>query len=297
MRLNFKDVDIEDLVINNQNLLFEENEDEKYHKSYFCFIKYFEDKDFLDEQDLIIGANFSYGWMPTILNFKSEKFGECVSIMNQAKTNEIISKEQLSILKGLINNSVVGASKLLHFINPSLYPIWDSRVYQSLFGQKNNARVNRESSYWEYFELCHQAIRKLPIDRITEKFSKHIGYEVTAVRTIEQVLFYYSRFMEEGEELMFKSFAHKSDINKLIDKFQKTGSSDDLNQLMNEYDELIQRSKEVYSISDKQIREIFEREARAFEQFSVPNFTSKVAWHVRRLGSQQKATIEDEATQ
>lgn len=199
MNLDFKGTDIDSIIMQSHHLLYEGSEDDKYHKSYYFFVKFFQDKEVLDEQDLIIGANFVYGWMPTILNFKTDKFKECISIINHAKTNDVITKNQFKLLKGLINNSAVGASKLLHFINPSIYPIWDSRVYRSLFDNVNINRINNENSYWDYFDMCHQTIHKLPIEEISEKFSGYVGYEVSSVRTFEQILFYYSRFMDDGE--------------------------------------------------------------------------------------------------
>lgn len=40
--------------------------------SYFEFVKFFKDKDLITKNDFVIGCNFAYGWMPTILNFKNE---------------------------------------------------------------------------------------------------------------------------------------------------------------------------------------------------------------------------------
>ena len=52
---------------------------------------------------LIIGINFTYGWMPTILDFRSKNFEEALEILNKAKNCIIPSVENLEILKGLFN--------------------------------------------------------------------------------------------------------------------------------------------------------------------------------------------------
>lgn len=64
-----------------------------YDKSYIYFLKYFENKHILTEEDLIISANFTYGWMPTILNFKNTNYTECVDILNKSKQIEILEKK------------------------------------------------------------------------------------------------------------------------------------------------------------------------------------------------------------
>ena len=115
-------------ILTRAHLLDNENPEHSYHKSCFHFINYFAGRNEITEQDLVIGSNFTYGWMPTILKFKSEDFELAVSALNRAKAAARISSADIMVLKGLINNSLVGVSKLLHFINPQVYAIWDSRV-------------------------------------------------------------------------------------------------------------------------------------------------------------------------
>jgi hypothetical protein len=44
--------------------------DDNYLFSYPHFLKYFQDNP-ISKHSLIIGINFTYGWMPTIFNFQS----------------------------------------------------------------------------------------------------------------------------------------------------------------------------------------------------------------------------------
>lgn len=73
-----------------------------------------------------------YGWMPTILRDSKIKKIESVTPLQTVK--EINSwKEAEKFLSKIddvapINGSWVGTSKFLHFVNPAIFPIWDSRV-------------------------------------------------------------------------------------------------------------------------------------------------------------------------
>ena len=90
-----------------------------YDVSYPEFLKYFYDIKVITKHNLVIGINFTYGWMPTIFDFRSDNFDEAIEILNNAKKGLTLTVAQLESLKGLFNNSLVGTTKLLHFINSS----------------------------------------------------------------------------------------------------------------------------------------------------------------------------------
>ncbi|MCA2019086.1 hypothetical protein LDJ79_23460 [Vibrio tritonius] len=166
-----------------------EDKEYTYHKSYFYFVKYFRDKDELTEQDLVLGANFTYGWMPTILNFKSREFVKSLEILNKAKSSERISTDEILTLKSLINNSLVGVSKLLHFVNPYIYAIWDSRVCYFLLGTSRFSVIQNVDKYWEYLELCDRVIANKNFKNIHSTYESIVNYEVSPFRVVEQIMF------------------------------------------------------------------------------------------------------------
>jgi hypothetical protein len=170
-----------------------DNAEDSYNKAYYHFIKYFENKNKLTEHDLVVGANFTYGWMPTILNFKSNDFDCAIAILNQAKGTERISDDQIMTLKKLINNSLVGVSKLLHFINPNVYAIWDSRVCNFLTGTSHKYKVEKVDLFWSYLDLCKKVYTDPRFQTIHEKYKEKIGFEITPMRTIEQIMFISSK--------------------------------------------------------------------------------------------------------
>jgi hypothetical protein len=86
--------------------------------------------------DAVACVHMVYGWMPTILNpvgvtkivdENSDRLLQIVNAVRCAKKPSI-SDNDLGLLQRFANNSTVGASKLLHFLNPSVYPMWDNRV-------------------------------------------------------------------------------------------------------------------------------------------------------------------------
>jgi hypothetical protein len=181
---------LDKLIILAENLDFRE---ENYLVSYPIFLKYFSSLEKINLDNLIIGISFTYAWMPTILEFKNNKFDEALKILNKAKCNENLEIEDFIILKSLLNNSLVGTSKLLHFINPKKYAIWDSRVFYFLNKDKNikphNYRVENIDSYLNYLRLLNDLIKTEKFNGFYKIVNDKLNGEVTEFRAIELVMF------------------------------------------------------------------------------------------------------------
>jgi len=98
-----------------------------------------------------------YAWMPTIL--RTWEFSEfasgALSIQKFRSCDDL--DDAASLVSGrvsnpLLNNSWIGTSKLLHFVNPAVFPIWDSKV-AARFGLKPH-RTNSKSFYLDYLGFC-----------------------------------------------------------------------------------------------------------------------------------------------
>ncbi|MEQ9426100.1 MAG: hypothetical protein RJQ09_16870 [Cyclobacteriaceae bacterium] len=102
---------------------------EWYAKSYEVFKN---DSDIKSIDDLIKVIAFTYSWMPTIPTIHFHQvINEHLLIkrINDLRDGKTANRELLlKELVPVINNSVVGTSKLLHFIAPDYVPIIDSRV-------------------------------------------------------------------------------------------------------------------------------------------------------------------------
>ncbi len=167
------------------------SEGENYLTAYQEFIEYFKGIDILTRHNIIIGISFTYSWMPTILDLHSEKLENAADILNSAKQGHRPSVTELEILKTCFNNSLVGSSKLLHFINPEIFAIWDSRVYRYLFKHEPYSyRVENADTYLEYLAYCDDIIQSLAFDRLHNVVEKKVGYKISKMRAIELIFFY-----------------------------------------------------------------------------------------------------------
>lgn len=160
--------------------------------SYREFIKYFSDIQTITQHNLTIGINFTYGWMPTIFNFRSANFNEALEILNQAKGKKALTTQNLELLKSLFNNSLVGTTKLLHFINPNQFAIWDSRVYYYLTGNKaHQYRIGNCTAYLDYLEFCEYLTQQTAFKQVQEIVENQVGYPMTPLRVAELVMYHH----------------------------------------------------------------------------------------------------------
>lgn len=85
------------------------------------------------KEDVIRLIACAYSWMPTIPDVKPDvDWNRLIDLIGELKTgNTANRRELLSILVPMVNNSIVGSSKVLHFIAPELVPIIDSRVVKA----------------------------------------------------------------------------------------------------------------------------------------------------------------------
>ena len=168
--------------------------DNSYIVSYPYLLAYFQSIDEFSERDFVCGAHIVYGWMPTVLGLNPGKLpialqlgAELLTLSKQTGQLTDIEIEQLA---GLVNNSLVGASKLLHFTAPNEFAIWDSKIYSFVFDEKaHNYRVNQLIKYRDYMSRLDQ-IKRLPgFQAFYESVKSKMGYEISPLRAIELVMF------------------------------------------------------------------------------------------------------------
>jgi hypothetical protein len=157
------------------------------HYSYQLFINYFRE-DELSHDKILSGAYMVYGWMPTMLRLKGPR--ESVVELAHAGKLGTVSPQLLEQCAKTLNNSLVGTTKLLHFISPDKYPIWDSRVYRALFGEHPYPyRVEDTSAYMDFLDWCCEFEKLLGFARLKSRFELESGYPVTNKRVCEAVLY------------------------------------------------------------------------------------------------------------
>lgn len=164
--------------------------------SYFIiyphFLNYFKHKSHLDLSDVVLGISFVYSWMPTILkSLDLNKEDTILQILNRAKKGDDLSKKELAFLKSIFNNSLVGTSKLLHFINPEKFAIWDSRVFRNLCKEEpHKYKLEKPEAYLSYLTLLNELKQEMYFGNFHKLMIKKVGYYITPLRALELGIFY-----------------------------------------------------------------------------------------------------------
>ncbi|MEN8130686.1 MAG: hypothetical protein ABFS45_10940 [Pseudomonadota bacterium] len=201
-----------------------------YRYTYDRYLQYFRDKpasEDLTEQDLYVGFGFAYSWMATIkqLNPRTEIIDSAVDSLNKVrsmhptdlapskiKAGEIPNDEILKVQRIIepirqFLSSVTGSSKLLHFVNPGVFPIWDATIH----GYCDKFRLKSTSDslhrYVKYTYNVHSLINDASFNKmiyhpLTKVLSQaheavreqyRIPDTMTKVRSAEFVMFFGGR--------------------------------------------------------------------------------------------------------
>lgn len=112
--------------------------DDPYIASYPHLLAFFEPKAAFNSTDVVCGTHMVYGRMPTILELYPDvercDLMAAAAMLTKAKHGSGLDAWEIEALAGLVNNSVVGVSKLLHFVAPHNYAIWDSKSMNQKIG-------------------------------------------------------------------------------------------------------------------------------------------------------------------
>ena len=180
-------VTVEQIIRDEKKVQFEP--EGTYLLSYPEFVAYFANLDEITRHDLIIAANFIYGWMPRILRFRSQEIASAVAIVNAVKRGSPISERELLLLRGLIDNSLVAVSKLLHFVRPDRYVIWDSNVCMYVNRDDSQGLIQNPGNYLALLDNCHEIVADERFAPVHASMNSKIGYEVSSYRALELVMY------------------------------------------------------------------------------------------------------------
>jgi hypothetical protein len=115
-------------TLHNLSLELKESKNPWFESSYSAFINH----SITNIYDIIPLIAFAYSWMPTIPTVKFELLDNDQYILSELKSLQTGTGFNLyEIMRKMIpciNNSIVGTSKVLHFIAPETIAIIDSRV-------------------------------------------------------------------------------------------------------------------------------------------------------------------------
>jgi hypothetical protein len=152
-----------------------------YRYTYDRYLQYFRDKPSggnLTEQDLYVGFGIAYSWMATIkqLDPRIKTVEAAVKALNQVRVLQPtdlelgivgchnISPDKIARVEMMIEpirqflGSVIGSSKLLHFVNPDVFPMWDSVIHRYFNQLEQKSASDSLHQYIEYTYNVHALI-------------------------------------------------------------------------------------------------------------------------------------------
>ena len=185
--MKFKNLSYETIKKDAENFTFYGND--SYIETYPEFLLYFKKLDQIEKHHLIISSHFVYGWMPTIIQIDTKDIDKVLFLLNAAKAGHILNVEELKLLKNCVNNSLVGLSKLLHFINPRDYAIWDSRIFRYLTENKSNYGIDNPILYLEYLKGLNHISEHKDYGMLHALIERYFDYPIEPMRVLELVMF------------------------------------------------------------------------------------------------------------
>lgn len=171
-----------------------------YCSAYPILLSHFKSLPVLNWDAAVRGLHIVYAWMPTIprlgeiMGWNLRQRRELLLALNTVRMGHEPNALQIERIKRFCNNSFVGASKLLHFLRPDTFPIWDTRVGKAFLRRRKLAGSTVNSlSQWM---LYRGAVLGWAQDKDVKAKCKHLKgiipslQRASNVRIIELVLFH-----------------------------------------------------------------------------------------------------------
>jgi len=211
-----------------------------YRYTYDRFLRYFRDKpagQMIDEQDLFVGFALAYSWMATIkqLDPAIDTVRSATAALNRLRSLRAADmagsppapasappewvlrlQPEIEPVRQFLG-SVVGTSRLLHFVNPEAFPMWDAVIHRYYDKAVPGRTLDSLRRYIEYTADVHWLVSHPDfVPRVYEPVSAALAeaYEAVSdqyptpepmgrIRTAEFVMFYGGKaehFAEQVEQ-------------------------------------------------------------------------------------------------
>lgn len=177
-----------------------------YLKSYVALLKVANGVKDQGDGDGLLGLSLAvYGWMPTIL--KKSDFAhlghEWDNLIGEVRGCRNID-DGITLIKRLgrpvISNSWVGSSKVLHFLNPKVFPIWDSLVALAS-GHSTRGHYETINSYTSYMGRLRGSLDSPCIKQVQTAFrDANHPYIPSSVRSLELILYHDGRIIKAANK-------------------------------------------------------------------------------------------------
>lgn len=149
----------------------------------------------LDISRLSLAGSAVFSWMPTQMNLDHGGLKESLNVINNLP-DQPLSQKSLGLLASTFatirGRSVVAASKLLHFIYPREFPIFDRIIAQKIGMAPNGGKA--AASYLNYREVLSDLLQNddavSACNEVRHRLSAS-GYfhDISEMRAVELILF------------------------------------------------------------------------------------------------------------
>lgn len=158
------------------------------------------------KEEIIRLIAFAYSWMPTIPEIKADavKWPRIIKMLKKLRSGDRDQiRELMAELTPVINNSVVGTSKVLHFVAPKHVPIIDSNVVRAWneWPSRNTYGADRLPStlYRNNVRANKQLIEKYI--HYSEKMNEIAKSKDVSIRDLEIILFNQGRRLRSKKKV------------------------------------------------------------------------------------------------
>ncbi|MAM87505.1 MAG: hypothetical protein CME36_09390 [unclassified Hahellaceae] len=154
----------------------------------------------------------AYGWMPRIVRINQDHLSSAIQALEEARLAQGTDFDESLVEKiSKCLYSVVGASKVLHFANPQVFPIWDSKVEGVWRAREASYHyMSKPKGYLIYAKEVHELSEQKEFPDFFSNFNTAYQlrleacgiscYEISHIRAIEAAAFELSGGYYEDEE-------------------------------------------------------------------------------------------------
>ncbi len=143
----------------------------------------------LSTEELSATISMVYGLMPTAMVLRRGDLEPLLRPLDDLRTDgSRLGAADLEALAAIVNNSIVGTSKLLHFVAPAVYPVWDSRINRFLNGT-SPPNTNSVPAYRAYLAAFDRIAADPESETLRASVEAKLGYPVSAARAFEVIMY------------------------------------------------------------------------------------------------------------
>ena len=169
--------------------------DERYFRQYPVLMQLGNDARTSEDDNKLFALELAiYAWMPQTMSSRpSSALTPCE--LSAVRTSSIAFPEFASMFRTRASprengHSWVGLSKVLHFLRPDCFAVWDSHVARS-FGLNHSYQINSGPADLNYMQAIMELEKHVgpQISEIQTHVQRLAGYEIGPLRALELSLF------------------------------------------------------------------------------------------------------------